>query len=74
MGFGMICWVLGWQKREFTWAPVVYGALPDVLPGESCKPALVSPHKEEVSCKRCREAFTARGAKAIDKYLAEKGL
>lgn len=79
----MICWLLGWQQRGVPlpahmggalWRPVVYGAIPDILPGEPCKPTLVTPHKEEVTCTRCREAQKKRGLNAVDFYLKSQGL
>jgi hypothetical protein len=74
----MICWVLGWQVRVtetgMHWRPVVYGAVPDILPGEPCAPTLVTPHKHEATCKRCREACEKRGANVIEAYVKKLGL
>jgi hypothetical protein len=73
----MICWLMGWQKAKATelplWKPVVYGQLPDLLPGEPCKPTLVAPLKENVTCTRCREAYAKRNETLIDAYLKGHG-
>ena len=82
----MICWLLGWQKRGkavghegfvfelVQWQPVVYGALPDLLPGEPCKPTLVVSEKTNVTCERCLNAKEKRDHSIIDRGLKARGL